>query len=214
MTTNETRETLIQQRHRLSQRLPSDARSTAIAAEGPVLDGDTLRCMMDRSFGAADAVILAELAEAACADPAIESLTIVMDCHGHSILLQDEEIILSQYLVHLALWLRHLVRTGSSIRLRVAGSLSGGIYICLAAAASSTELAPGATIRTLPVSALVNIFGSEMQESSDRASYVEWGLVDSVLPYGEQAEMHSGQARIPVERRTSQISSYVEKRLA
>lgn len=180
-----TREALIQERHHLSQRLPGGAQGATrsiSAAEGPVLDGDTLRCVMGRSFGAADAVVLAELTESACANAAIKSLTIVMDCPGHSILLHDEEIILSQYLVHLALWLRHLVHEGASIHLSVAGTLSGGIYIGLAAAALSTELAPGATIRTLPVSSLVNIFGSEIQEVADRASYVEWGLVDSVVP--------------------------------
>lgn len=182
---NMTREALIQERHYLSQRLPGrpqGAISATGAADHPVLDGDTLRCAMNRSFGAADAVVMAELAEAACLNAAIKSLTIAMDCAGHSILLQDEEIILSQYLVHLALWLRHLVHEGVPIRLRVAGTLSGGIYIGLAAAASSTELAPGATIRTLPVSSLVNLFGGEIQEIADRSSYVEWGLVDSMVP--------------------------------
>jgi hypothetical protein len=201
-----TREALIRERHHLSQRLTGGAQSAVravSAAEGPVLDGGTLRCVMDRSFGAADAVVLAELTESACSNAAIKSLTIVMDCPGHSILLQDEEAILSQYLVHLALWLRHLVHEGASIRLRVTGMLSGGIYIALAAAASSTELAPGATIRTLPVSSLVNIFGSEIQEIADRASYVEWGLVDSVLPSSHQADMNSESVCIPAANRAS-----------
>lgn len=184
--TSVTREALIQERHRLSQRLPGGAQG---AARSHVLDGNTLRCVMDRSFGAADAVVLAKLLESACSHSAIQSLTIAMDCPGHSILLQDEEIVLSQYLVHLALWLRHLVHEGASIRLRVTGTLSGGIYIGLAAAASSTELAPGATIRTLPVSSLVNIFGSEIQEIADRASYMEWGLVDRVVPSSQQVDM-------------------------
>jgi hypothetical protein len=203
---NVTREALIQERRHLWQRLSSGAQGatrTISAAEGPVLDGDTLRCVMDRSFGAADAIILAELTESACSNAAIKSLTIVMDCPGHSILLQDEEIILSQYLAHLALWLRHLVHEGASIRLRVTGTLSGGIYICLAAAVSSTELAPGATIRTLPISSLVHIFGSEIQEIADRAFYVEWGLVDSVLPPSHQADMNSKLVCIPEESRES-----------
>jgi hypothetical protein len=185
-----TREALIRERRQLSQRLPGGAHSAINVAEGPVLDGDTLRCVMDRLFGAADAIVLAELTESACMDGALTSLTIEMDCPGHSILLQDEENILSQYLVHLALSLRHLVHEGVSIRLRVTGTLSGGIYIGLAAAASSTELAPGAGIRTLPVSSLVNILGSEVQETGDRASYVEWGLVDRILPSGRQADMN------------------------
>ncbi|HJV51848.1 MAG TPA: carboxyl transferase domain-containing protein [Noviherbaspirillum sp.] len=210
-----TREALLLERRHLSQRLSAgaqDARRALGNGEGPVLDGDTLRCVMDRSFGAADAIMLAELAESACSNGAMKTLTIVMDCPGHSTSLQDEEIILSQYLVHLALSLRHLVREGVSIRLRVTGTLSGGIYIGLAAAASSTELAPGATIRTLPVSSLVNILGSEMQETANRASYVEWGLVDSALPPGHVVDMDSGLVCIPGQGRELQVSSFVSKR--
>jgi hypothetical protein len=197
-----TREALIRERRQLSQRLLGGAQSAINVAGGPVLDGDTLRCVMDRLFGAADAIVLAELTESACMDGALTSLTIEMDCPGHSILLQDEESILSQYLVHLALSLRHLVHEGVSIRLRVTGTLSGGIYIGLAAAASSTELAPGAGIRTLPASSLVNILGSEVQETGDRASYVEWGLVDRILPAGRPTGGHeSGTLRISEQNR-------------
>lgn len=204
-----TREALIQEHHYLSQRLPGGAQDDA---QGPVLDGDTIRCVMDRSFGAADAVVLAELAQSACSNAATKSVTIVMDCPGHSILLQDEEIILSQYLVHLALWLRLLVRTeGAAIRLRITGTLSGGIYIGLAAAASSTELAPGATIRTLPVSSLVHIFGNEIQETADSAYYIEWGLADNVLPPVRQADMNPELVRLPEENR---INNFFKKRSA
>ncbi|HJV79685.1 hypothetical protein [Noviherbaspirillum sp.] len=210
-----TREALLAERRHLSQRMSAGAQDAVRASgkdEGPVLDGDTLRCVMGRSFGAADAIMLAELAESACSHGAMKRLTIVMDCPGHSTLMQDEELILSQYLVHLALSLRHLVREGVSIRLRVTGTLSGGIYIGLAAAASSTELAPGATIRTLPVSSLLNIFGNEMQETAHRASYVEWGLVDRALPSGRMADMDPGFVRIPGQSRALQVGSLVDKR--
>lgn len=156
---------------------------------------------MSRSFGAADAIVMAELAESACLNTAHKSLTIAMDCPGHSILLQDEEVILSQYLVHLALWLRHLVREGAAIRLRVTGTLSGGIYIGLAAAASNTELVSGATIRTLPVSALANIFGGEIQETADRAAYVEWGLADSLVPACRLTNSNPASAAPPRRRK-------------
>ncbi|MEN3365478.1 MAG: malonate decarboxylase beta subunit [Burkholderiales bacterium] len=191
---NVTRDALIRERLQLSQRLRGAGRN---AAEGPRLDGDTLRCVMERSFGAADAVALAELAESACADGTARSLTIEMNCPGHSTLLHDEQCILSQYLVHLALWLRYLVREGLPMRLRVTGTLSGGIYIGLAAAASSTELAAGATIRTLPVSSLVNILGSEIQDTADPACYVEWGLVDRLLPSGQPPDAGSELFVVP-----------------
>jgi len=121
-------------------------------------------------------------------------------------MLRDEKIILSQYLVHLALSLHHLVRQGSLIRLRVTGTVSGGIYIALAAAASTTELAPGAVIRTLPRSSLVHIFGDGIQETVNSASYVEWGLVDTVLLSNQQTGAESNQlgpARISEKTRAS-----------
>ena len=206
ITASVTRESLLQERHHLWQRLPGGAQGAALtigAATDIVLDGDTLRCVMDRSFGAADALVLAELTESACSNAAINSLTIVMDCPGHSIQLQDEKVILSQYLAHLALWLRHLVCEGASIRLRVTGTLSGGIYICLAAAASRTELAPGATVRTLPASSLVHIFGNEIQDKTDHASYVEWGVVDSIFPSSHKVDMHADLVCSPEENRAS-----------
>lgn len=178
-----TRDTLVQERQHLLQRLPNGA---AHAIDKPVLVGDTLRFLADRPFGAADAVALSELAESAYSSADTKSLTIEIDCHGHSILLQDEEIILSQYLAYLALCLRYLVREGSPIRLLVKGNLSGGIYIALAAAASTTALTPGAVIRTLPHSSLVHIFGSDTQETPESASYVEWGVVDTVLQSNHQ----------------------------
>jgi len=185
-----TRDTLIQERRHLSQRLPGDALN---ATDGPVLDRDTLRCVADRPFGAVDVITAVELAELACSNADTKSLTIAIDSPGHSVMLRDEKIILSQYLVHLAMSLHHLVRQGSSIRLRVTGTVSGGIYIALAAAVSTTELAPGAIIRTLPRSSLVHIFGDGIQETMDSASYVEWGLVDTVLRSSQQTGMESDE---------------------
>jgi acetyl-CoA carboxylase beta subunit len=201
-----TRDALIQERGRLAQRLSGRASGAPRLVDGPVLERDTLRCLADRPFGAADAIAAAALAESACLHAGTKPLTIAIDCPGHSILLQDEEIILSQYLVHLALSLRLLVREGASIRLLVAGNVSGGIYIAFSAATSTTELAPGAVIRTLPRSSLVQIFGEDMQEEIDNASYVEWGLAEKVLVPGHHAGAHSNPLEyvcIPAKTRAS-----------
>ncbi len=197
VTAGVTQATLRAQRQHLSQRLADKAQHALANTDGPVLCDDTVHCVMDRAFGAADAIVLADLMESACAQAPKRSITLIMDCPGHSILLADEAVILSEYLAHLALSLRYLVYNGASIRLRITGTLSGGIYICLAAATSNTELAPGATIRTLPVSSLVSIFGSEMNEKISSDSYIEWGLVDSMALASDAPAQRSETMTVP-----------------
>lgn len=197
VTAGVTQATLHVQRQHLSQRLADNAQHVPANTEGPVLCGDTVQCVMDRAFGAADAILLADLMESACAQAPKRSMTLVMDCPGHSILLADEAVILSEYLAHLALSLRYLVHHGASIRLRITGTLSGGIYICLAAATSSTELVSGATIRTLPASSLVSIFGSEMTETTSSHFYIEWGLVDRIALADDASARRSEAIGVP-----------------
>ncbi len=186
----QTRDALMRERRHLRQRLPADA---CCASGGPILDSDghTLRCLTEKPFGATDALALLDLAESTCLNGTTKPITIAVDCPGHSVLLQDEEIILSQYLVHLALGLRRLVCEGTPMRLFITGQISGGIYIALASAAATTELAPDAIVRTLPPASLVQIFGHDVEETVKSASYVEWGVVDAVLPSQHQTLINS-----------------------
>ncbi|MES2537579.1 MAG: biotin-independent malonate decarboxylase subunit gamma [Pseudomonadota bacterium] len=151
-----TPDTLRQERQHLSQRLPA---AGTHALDGPVLEGDTLRCMLGRPFGAADAIALAELAESACVTSRAKPLTIVVDSNGQDMSSpHDEDPDLAQYLIHMALSLRRLARAGRQLRLTVKNGIAASLYMALGAAAPTVEIAPGAVICTS--SSASALFGS------------------------------------------------------
>lgn len=145
-----------------------------------ILTGTTLRCHGQTPAGCADALRLAEMMDAA--GPG--ALQLQLDYSGHSTVLADERLLLSQYLVHLATSIRRRVRRGHPVHLHINGPISGGIYIAAAGAASSVAMAPGSSVRTLPQSALDNILarpaGIDAAAGIGLARYPELGLADTV----------------------------------
>lgn len=144
------------------------------------LHGDTLSCRGHALAGCADALRLADMLDAASPGP----LQLQLDYSGHSTLLDDERLLLSQYLVHLAKAIRRRVRSGHPVHLHINGNISGGIYIAAAGAASSVEMAPGSSVRTLPQSALDEILarpdGIDAAADIALSRYPELGLADIV----------------------------------
>lgn len=138
-----------------------------------------LTCGGHAYVGAADALQFATLADEAGAP-----LDLRIDCAGHSLHMGDETLILTQYLVHLARTLRRRVQRGQEVRLRIAGEISGGIYIATAGAASSVDVAPGGSVRTLPLTSLSSILNRPdaaiSNAGADFAHYVELGVADTV----------------------------------
>lgn len=166
------------ERRMLALRLGAAApAASARFALGPGPGG--LRCSGQTSMGAADALEFATLA-----DPLDAPLDLLIDCAGHSLHMGDERLILSQYLVHLARTLRRRVHRGQEVRLRIGGATSGGIYIATAGAASSVDIAPGGSVRTLPQASLSSILSRPAAAISNAGAefshYVELGVADSV----------------------------------
>lgn len=138
-----------------------------------------LTCRGLAHVGAADALTFAALT-----DEAGSPLGLLIDCAGHSLHMGDETLILTQYLVHLARTLRRRVHRGQELRLRIAGEISGGIYIATAGAATSVDIAPGGSVRTLPQTSLSSILtrpdAAISNAGADFAHYVELGVADTV----------------------------------
>lgn len=132
-----------------------------------------LICRGGALVGAADVLRLATLVDEVSGD-----LLLSLDCAGHSTRLDDERQTLTQYLVHLAKTLRRRVRAGNSVRLAIAGDISGGIYIAAAGAASSVGIERGGSVRTLPQSALDHILSQPAAASDDFSRYAEFGVAD------------------------------------
>lgn len=134
-----------------------------------------LFCQGGTLVGAVDALQLAALIDDIPGD-----LRLSLECAGHSTRLDDEQQLITQYLVHLAKTLRRRVRAGNSVRLEIAGEISGGIYIAAAGAASSVTIERGGSVRTLPQVALDNILSQPASASDEFARYAEYGVADTI----------------------------------
>ncbi|MNN97120.1 hypothetical protein D3C81_2162230 [compost metagenome] len=86
--------------------------------------------------------------------------------------------------MHLARSVRRRVHRGQAVRLRIGGEISGGIYIAVAGAASSVDIAPGGSVRTLPQTSLSSILtrpdAAISNASADACHYLELGVADTV----------------------------------
>jgi hypothetical protein len=171
-------DTLDEERHLLRVRLGETAPPPTAHFDIDPANG-ALTCSGRAYVGAADALKFAMLA-----DEASSPLDLLIDCAGHSLHMGDETLILTQYLVHLARTLRRRVHRGQEVRLRIAGEISGGIYIGTAGAASSVNIAPDGSVRTLPQTSLISILtcpdAAISNAGADFAHYVELGVADTV----------------------------------
>ncbi len=108
-------------------------------------------------------------------------LNIVVDCEAHSTALDDEKIMLSQYLASLAMALMLLGRRGVYIETTVLGKLGGGVYVALAAAAVKLNLLHGAEIQLLPGRAIASILGNDAVTQSEGKTAAEDYLAARVI---------------------------------
>ncbi|MFJ3056249.1 AMP-binding protein [Herbaspirillum sp. NPDC087042] len=144
------------------------------------LEGSALRAATHAPTGCADALQLAQLVDAAGTGP----LHLHLASNGHSALLADERLLLSQYLMHLARTIRRRVRAGQPVHLHIEGDISGGIYIATAGAASSVNVSATGSVRTLPPAALSEILAHpdrvDASADIDPIRYPALGVADTV----------------------------------
>ncbi len=131
---------------------------------------------------AADAVHVLRLSEALSEVPAgTSAAVIVLDCESHSSRVEDEKVILSEYLAHLAIQARTLHWQGTEVRLIVAGVSGGGIFAALASAASKVCIVPGSRIRVLSKAAMAAINKSEGDQEGTPDRALQTGAVDEIM---------------------------------
>lgn len=199
------------ERHRvLGERLPAEARA-ASGARG--IDRAVLDALYPRGWNAddADGVITGEgeggqgheaivglvrrapvgaaaawrFADAAwrLARSAPARVRVLLDCATHAARLDDERIVLSEFIVDMAHALDVLARE-TSLELTVTGEAGGGIYVALAAPAPTVSALAGAAIRVLPQAAIAAILGADRDGAPDAEAYVSAGVAESVLRLG------------------------------
>ena len=93
-------------------------------------------------------------------------LEVFLDCATHAARLEEEKIVLTEFIVDMGFALAALAAKGTSIGLTVLGKAGGGVYVALAAPAARVASVYGAAdIQVLPATAVAAILG----ESSESA---------------------------------------------
>ena len=112
-------------------------------------------------------------------------LEVFLDCATHAARLEDEKVVLSEYIVDMASALDHLARKGTQVGLTVVGQAGGGVYVALAAPARRVTALHEADIQVLPGAAVAAILGGTHQEKVPAfADYRAAGVADEELKLG------------------------------
>lgn len=117
-------------------------------------------------------------------------VVLVLDAQGHAARARDERVLLSDYLVHLALVIAQLAHDGHRTVLWIPGAASGASYVAFAAPVERVSALPSARIAVLPAAAVRQILGARAPARSEDwlATGVADGLLDARLEaYGEHA---------------------------
>ena len=103
-----------------------------------------------------------------------------LDSPGQAATVADEELLLSEYVAHLALCIAAARAAGRAMNLRIIGEAAGGIYVALAAPAQCVEAATGARVRLLPPAAEERVLGKAQPDASLQQA-LEAGVIDAIV---------------------------------
>src|SRR5262249_43415331 len=109
---------------------------------------------------------------------------ILLDCATHAARLDDERIVLSEFIVGMSFPLALLARQGTHVELTILGEAGGGVYVALAGPATHVSAVYGANIRVLPGSALTAILGETKEEAVTAVEYRSAGVAEEELRLG------------------------------
>jgi acetyl-CoA carboxylase beta subunit len=118
---------------------------------------------------------------------AIESprrLEVLLDCESHAARLEDEKIVLTEYIVDMGVALAALAARGTHVELTILDRAGGGVYVTLAAAATRVAVVFGADIQVLPGAAVASILGAHRDAVADITEYRQAGVADEELKLG------------------------------
>jgi acetyl-CoA carboxylase beta subunit len=106
---------------------------------------------------------------------------LVLDASGHAATRRDEELLLSEYIVHFALTAAWIASRGHRVVLWIPGHAAGAVYVAFAAPAEHVSASPSAQLRILPQAAVTQILRNPKSELSDADAWVRTGVTDGLL---------------------------------
>ncbi|HEY2630105.1 MAG TPA: carboxyl transferase domain-containing protein [Usitatibacter sp.] len=114
-----------------------------------------------------------------------ERLQVLLDCASHAARLDDERIVLTEYIVDMGFALSALARRGTQVGLTVLGKAGGGVYVALAAPAQRVTSVYGSSdIQVLPGAAVAAILGQSTESTPSFQEYLAAGVADEELKLG------------------------------
>jgi hypothetical protein len=134
-------------------------------------------------MGADGAIKLSRWALDLSAEPP-RRLHVLVECDAHAASLEDERVVLSAYLAHLAVALHTLAARGVSIKTIVLSKLGGGVYVALAAPSANVTLLYEAEIQLLPGRAIASILGDSSAQKFTVKDYLDAGVAEAELKLG------------------------------
>jgi len=112
-------------------------------------------------------------------------LELFLDCESHAPRLDDEKVVLSEYIVDMGAALAALALRGTIVELTVIGRAGGSVYVALSSPATRVRTIYGAAdIQVLPGSAVASILGESDERRAAFEDYRRAGLADEELKLG------------------------------
>ena len=111
-------------------------------------------------------------------------LEVLLDCATHAGRLDDEKVVLTEFIVDMAFALFALAARGTHVGLTILGKAGGGVYVALAAPARRVTSVYGADIQVLPGSAVAAILGESRESAPGFDQYKQTGVSDQEIKLG------------------------------
>lgn len=113
-----------------------------------------------------------------------ERLEVYLDCATHAARLDDERMVLTEFIVDMSLALGSLAAAGTRVGLTIVGQAGGGVYVALAAPAHRVASVYDADIQVLPGAAVAAILGETHESAPIFADYRAAGVSDEEIKLG------------------------------
>jgi acetyl-CoA carboxylase beta subunit len=121
------------------------------------------------------------------AEKRVPYVHVLLDCESHAARLDDERLVLSEFIVGMSLALTALRLSGAHVEMTIVDRAGGGVYVALAAPATHVGVVYGAHVQVLPGAAIAAILGDATPEPDNlalAAEAVQTGVADAQVKLG------------------------------
>lgn len=112
------------------------------------------------------------------------TLRVLLDCASHATRLEEERLVLTEYIVDASAALAAAMRRGVRVVTTITGKAGGGVYVALAAPAARVSSVYGAQIQVLPGAAVAAILGASRDALPSFDNYRTACVADEELKLG------------------------------